>query len=135
MPTTSPGRWPALAPATLLACVLLGACDLSASPPTSPTDSATDDACTPEEVQEGGIDGRVIGPDGDPLNDILVIITAARFQGETRTGEDGVFSAPGVSGEFEISTTDIDYRPAIRQVTVPCGELLEVELVLTPVEG
>lgn len=119
----------------LLAFVLLGACDLFTSPSTSPTDSATDDACPPEEVGEGGIDGRVIDPDGDPLNDILVIITAARFQGETRTGEDGVFSAPGVSGQFEISTTDIDHRPAIRRVTVPCGELLEVELVLTPVEG
>lgn len=116
----------------LLVFVLLGACDVvSAPPPTSPSDSA----CTPEEVREGGIDGRVIDPDGEPLNDILVIITAARFQGETRTSEDGVFSAPGVSGYFEISTTDIDHRPAIRRVTVPCGELVDVEMVLTPIDG
>ena len=31
--------------------------------------------------------------------------------------------------------TDIDYAEVVREVTVPCGELIEVELVLTPVDG
>jgi hypothetical protein len=92
-------------------------------------------ACTPEEVADGGISGRVVDEGGDPLPDILILMTTSGFQGDVRTGEDGVFSAPGVSGDFEISTTDIDYRDAVRRVTVPCGELVEVEIVLTPVEG
>jgi hypothetical protein len=37
-----------------------------------------------------------------------------------------------VSGEFQLTTTDIDYDPLVREVTVPCGELVEVELVLVP---
>ena len=78
----------------------------------------------------------MVDADGNPLNDIFIFIqTADGFRGTTRTGEDGVFTAPGVSGEFEITTTDIDYAQLVRRVTVPCGELVDVELVLTPVDG
>ncbi len=113
----------------------LAACDVSSSPPASTVASPGEDVCTPEEVADGGIDGRVVDEDGNPLSDILILMTTSGFQGDVRTGEDGVFSAPGVSGDFEISTTDIDYRDAVRRVTVRFGELVEVEMVLTPVEG
>jgi hypothetical protein len=118
----------------LILLLAVAACDLSSSPPASIVASPSDDACTPEEVADGGISGRVVDEEGNPLSDILILMTTAGFQGDVRTGENGVFSAPGVSGDFEISTTDIDYRDAVRRVTVPCGELVEVELVLTPVE-
>jgi hypothetical protein len=112
------------------------ACDLSSSPSTTPTASATRGACGPDEVADGGINGIVVDAEGNPLNDIFIFIqTPDGFRGTTRTGADGVFTAPGVSGDFQITTTDIDYREVVREVTVPCGELVDVELVLTPVDG
>jgi hypothetical protein len=116
--------------------LVLGACDLVADPtPSAPATPAVE-ACGPEEVRGGGIDGRVVDDEGNPLNDILVVLeTPDGFTGDTRTGEDGVFTAPDVSGEFQITTTDIDYLEVRRQVTVPCGELVEVELVLAPFDG
>jgi Carboxypeptidase regulatory-like domain len=117
----------------LVALAALSACDPTASPTSTP--SPTTAACGAEEVRGGGISGRIVDTDGNPLGDILVLIEVpGGFTGETRTGEDGLFSAPDVSGEFRISTTDIDHEPLVRTVTVPCGELVEVELVLTPVE-
>jgi len=76
--------------------------------------------------------GSVVDLEGNPLNDIFIAIEATGgLRGDTRTGEDGVFTSPGVSGEFRITTTDIDYGEVVRRVTVPCGELVDVELVLT----
>jgi hypothetical protein len=138
MPSTRPlVRRAALRSAALLLLVLaLAACDLSASPSASLVASPSADACGPDEVAEGGINGTVVDAEGNPLNDIFIFIqTADGFRGTTRTGEDGAFTAPGVSGEFQITTTDIDYAEVVRDVTVPCGELVDVELVLTPVEG
>ena len=119
--------------AALLALIVLAACDPTASPTSTP--SPTTAACGADEVEGGGISGRVVDTEGNPLGDILVLIETSGFTGETRTGEDGLFSAPGVSGDFRISTTDIDHDPLVRTLTVPCGELVEVELVLTPVDG
>ena len=134
--TRPPVRRAALRPAALLLLVLgVAACELSASPSASPVPSVGA-ACGPEEAAEGGINGIVVDAEGNPLDDIFIFIqTADGFRGSTRTEEDGVFSAPDVSGEFQISTTDIDYAELVRNVTVPCGELVDVELVLTPVEG
>ena len=124
-------------PAALLLLLLgLAACDLSAPPSASPTSPPSSGACGPEEVADGGINGIVVDAEGNPLNDIFIFIqTPDGFRGTTRTEEDGVFTAPGVSGEFQITTTDIDYAEVVREVTVPCGELVDVELVLTPVDG
>ena len=116
--------------------VLLAACDLSTSPSASAIGSPTDDACGPEDVARGGIDGLVVDPDGNPLNDVLIQIrSTGGFRGTARTGEDGTFTAPGVAGEFQVTTTDIAYDSLVREFVVPCGELFEVELVLTPADG
>ena len=107
-----------------------GARHLPARPYLRPPDS-----CGPDEVAGGGIHGTVVDPEDNPLNDIFVSIqTPDGFRGETHTGEDGVFTALGVSGDFQITTTDIDYAEVVREVTVPCGELVDVELVLVPVD-
>ena len=91
-------------------------------------------ACGPERVADGGIDGRVVDADGNPLDDILLIVeNGAGFQGSVRTAEDGIFTAPGVAGEFVITTVDIDHVEVIERITVPCGELVDVEIVLRPV--
>jgi carboxypeptidase family protein len=129
-------RRAALGSAALIVVALtVAACNLEASPPESPAASPTRDSCGPDEVAGGGINGRVVDAAGNPLNDIFIFIqTPDGFRGTTRTGEDGVFTAPGVSGDFQITTTDIDYAEVVREVTVPCGELVDVELVLTPVE-
>ena len=122
--------------ALLLLVLALLACDLPAPPSASEVPSASDATCGPDEVADGGINGSVVDTEGNPLNDIFIFIqTADGFRGTTRTGEDGAFIAPGVSGEFQITTTDIDYVELVQEVTVPCGELVDVELVLTPVEG
>ena len=122
--------------ALLLLLSALVACDLSASPSASPIAVPSEDVCGPDEAADGGINGSVVDAEGNPLNDIFIFIqTADGFRGTTRTGEDGAFTALGVSGEFQITTTDIDYAEVVRDVTVPCGELVDVELVLTPVEG
>jgi hypothetical protein len=118
----------------LVAVSMLAACDPTASPTSIPSPSAA--ACGADEVEGGGISGRVVDTDGTPLGDILVLIESpGGFSGDVRTAEDGLFSAPDVSGVFRISTTDIDYQPVTRNVTVPCGELVDVELVLTPAGG
>lgn len=121
--------------ALLLGLVLLAACDGSAAPSVSgPSSSGA--GCSPEEVAEGGIAGRVVDTEGTPLSDILLQIRdPGGFSGTARTSEDGTFGAPGVSGEFEMTTTDLNYRQLVQRVTVPCGELVEVELVLTPTDG
>jgi len=116
--------------------ILLAACDLSASPSASTIGSPTDDACGPEDVARGGIDGLVVDPDGNPVNDVLIQIrSTGGFRGTTRTGDDGTFTAPGVAGEFQVTTTDIAYDPLVREFVVPCGELFEVELELTPADS
>lgn len=142
MPITRPlGRRAARRRSTILLVVVvllvvLSACDPSSTPSASAAGSPSSTACGPDEVADGGISGSVIDSEGNPLNDIFVLIESpGGFRGNTRTGEEGLFTAPGVSGDFRISTTDIDYRELVREVTVPCGELVDVELVLTPVEG
>ena len=138
MPITRPlVRRAAFGPAALfLLALAISACDLSSPPSTTPTASPTSAACGPDEVATGGINGTVVDAEGNPLNDIFILIqTPDGFRGTTRTGEDGVFTAPGVSGDFQITTTDIDYAELVREVAVPCGELVDVELVLTPVDG
>jgi hypothetical protein len=138
MPSTRPlVRRDALGPVALLLLALaISACDLSSSPSATPSASPTRAACGPDEVASGGINGSVVDAEGNPLNDIFILIqTPDGFRGTTRTGEDGVFTAPGVSGDFQITTTDIDYAEVVREVTVPCGEMVDVELVLTPVDG
>ncbi len=136
--TTSPGRRGKLRPSLLVALpmlIALAACGPSGPAPASPSASAISERCGPEEVLNGGIDGMVVDSAGNPLNDIYIFIQATDgFTGSTRTGEEGAFGAPGVSGEFQITTTDIGYAEVVRRVTVPCGELVEVELVLSPLE-
>ena len=130
MPTT----WRHLAALVLL--VVLAACDLVSTPSSSVPPSPTTAPCGPEEVAGGGIEGIVVDSEGNSLADVLVFIANADgFTGTAHTTEDGRFSAPDVAGEFQITTTDLDYREEVRRVTVPCGELVEVELVLTPLEN
>jgi hypothetical protein len=121
----------------LLAVALLVACNapgpLSSSPSASPS---ADAVCGPDQIASSGLAGSVVDGDGNPLEDIFVQIdNMAGFTGSARTPADGTFSAPGVSGEFVITTLDIDYESVTQRVTVPCGETVEVELVLTPVDS
>ena len=77
----------------------------------------------------------MVDGDGNPLEDIFVQLdNGAGFTGSARTPADGTFSAPGVTGEFVITTLDIDYESLTQRVTVPCGETVEVELVLAPID-
>jgi hypothetical protein len=117
----------------------LAACDTSASPtpsPSAPTASASAAACSVDDIAASGIDGLVVDAEGNPLNDIFIQVdNLGGFSGSTRTGADGAFTAPGVTGEFVITTVDVAYDTATERITVPCGETVEVELVLTPSGG
>lgn len=121
----------------LLAMILaVGAvgCDGSSAPSADATAPAEDGACAAEEVTDGGIDGSIVNTDGEPLEDILVIIEQQDgFRGTARTGDDGRFTGTGVSGVFTITTVDAGHTQVVRTVTVPCGVLVPVELVLAPV--
>ena len=121
-------------PAALLVLVALAAaCDSAASPSASPSPSDSAGPCGPDEIAASGIDGTVVDSDGNPLGDIFLQIEAGDgFRGTTRTGEEGIFTAQGVTGEFVITTVDIAYAPVTQRVPVPCGETIDVELVLTP---
>lgn len=128
--------------ASLLVLVsALAACDGTSPSPSSSGSGVSPSAsaaagCGPDEIAVSGIDGTIVDPDGNLLPDIFVQIeTGDGFRGTTRTTDEGVFTAPGVSGDFVITTIDIDYDPITRRVTVPCGETVEVELVLTPADG
>lgn len=117
----------------------LAACDTTASPtpsPSAPAASASAAACSVDEIAGSGIDGLVVDTEGNPLNDIFIQIdNLGGFSGSTRTAADGVFTAPGVTGEFVMTTVDAAYDPVTQRVTVPCGETVDVELVLTPSGG
>lgn len=91
--------------------------------------------CGPAEIEASGINGTVVDTAGNPLEDILVQLDTGEFNGTARTAADGVFTAPGVTGDFVITTVDIGYDSVTRRVTVPCGETVDVELVLTPTGG
>lgn len=135
MPVPSRHRTTVAAGLLVLLLVTVG-CDVSTTPPSASgaSPSASTVACGRDEIAASGIDGSIADSDGNPLDDIFVLLeTRDGFRGTTRTAEDGVFSAPGVSGEFVITTVDIDYDPVTQRVTVPCGETVEVELVLTAV--
>ena len=120
----------------VVTAAFVGACDITTTPSTPASASATpvSGRCTTDQMELSGINGRIVDTDGNPLGDIFVLIETSEFRGDTRTTEDGVFTAPGVTGDFTISTVDIDHEPISRRVTVPCGETVELELVLTPVE-
>jgi hypothetical protein len=122
-----------------LALVLLAsravACNAPGPQQSTPaaTSSADTSVCGPDEIEASGIAGTIVDSDGNPLTDILVQIdNSAGFTGSTRTPENGSFTAPGVSGEFVITTVDIAYDSVTQRVTVPCGETVEVEIILTP---
>jgi Carboxypeptidase regulatory-like domain len=130
MPVTRPTRQ-ALALVAVLA-LLAVACNTTQAP--TPTASASPAGrCEPDDIANSGIRGRVVDSDGNPLTDILVQIdNTAGFTGSARTPEDGTFTAPGVTGVFVITTVDIDYDSVTQRVTVPCGETVDVEIILTP---
>lgn len=121
----------------LLALVpLLAACDTAATPSASATASEAAAPCTPDQIEASGINGSVVDTEGNPLGDIFVQIeTGGGFRGTTRTADDGIFTSPGVTGDFVITTVDIGYAPVTERVTVPCGETVDVELVLTAVDA
>ncbi|MGI8658095.1 MAG: carboxypeptidase-like regulatory domain-containing protein [Candidatus Limnocylindria bacterium] len=125
---------PAACSVVLVLAFVLGACTTTPSPSSTVVPPASATACGRDEVAGGGINGTVVDADGNPLDDIFILIeTSDGFRGTTRTGADGVFSAAGVAGEFRITTVDASYQQLVRSITVPCGELLDVELVLTPI--
>lgn len=119
----------------LLLAAAIAACDTAASPSATPHASPSAAACAPAALAAGGISGRVLNEQGEPLSDVLVVLETADFYGTVRTGEDGVFTAPGVTGSFRISTTDAEYAAPPRDVVVACGELVDVEMVLSPTGG
>jgi hypothetical protein len=123
----------------LVALATLSACDTSASPtpiPSAPASSASAAACSVDDIAASGIDGLVVDAEGNPLNDIFIQVdNLGGFSGSTRTGTDGAFTAPGVTGEFVITTVDAAYDTVTERITVPCGETVDVELVLTPSGG
>lgn len=135
MPSTRPPRL-AVALGLLALLATLAACDVSSSPSVSAEPPVSVAPCGPDEIALSGIAGSVVDTEGAPLGDILVQIdNTAGFTGSTRTPEDGTFSAPGVTGDFVITTVDIAYDTVTQRVTVPCGETVDVELVLTPTGG
>jgi hypothetical protein len=118
--------------------LILAACTTAPSPSASASGTASPAAgrCGADAVADGGIRGTVVDTDGTPLGDIFITIeTGDGFRGTTRTGTDGAFSASGVSGDFTIITLDVDYESLTQRVSVPCGEMVDVELVLTPADG
>jgi hypothetical protein len=135
-------RWLRSAVSTTLLVLVsaLAACDAPTSSPSPTASGATppasaDAECGPDEIAASRIDGTIVDPDGNRLPDIFVQLeTGDGFRGTTRTTEEGEFTSVGASGEFVITTVDIDYEPITRRVAVECGETLEVELVLTPVD-
>jgi Carboxypeptidase regulatory-like domain len=128
-------RWARGRTLVLLAAlvVALAACDSTSTPSAAPaTPTPAEETCVGERLEQSGIDGRVVDADGNPLGDIFILIeTGMGFRGDTRTGDDGIFTAPGVTGEFTISTIDVDYESDPQRVTVACGETVEVEIVMS----
>jgi Carboxypeptidase regulatory-like domain len=119
-----------------LLATLAVACNAPGPQPSTPSATSSADAggaCGPDEVANSGITGTIVDGDGNPLTDILVQIdNTAGFTGSTHTPDDGTFTALGVTGEFVITTVDLHYDSVTQRVTVPCGETVEVEMILTP---
>lgn len=119
--------------AALVAAGLLAACD-GDQPTPSPSPSASV-AASPDasaDASAGGIEGLVVDADGNPLADIIITIQTNEFHGDTRTTEDGTFSALGVTGEFVITASSLGYENATQRVEVEPGQLVEVTLTMQP---
>jgi hypothetical protein len=134
MPTN---RFPWRAPLALVLLTSLAvACNGPVPQRSTPAATSSGDASAPcgrDEIEASGIAGTIVDSEGNPLPDILVQIdNTAGFTGSTRTPADGSFTAFGVTGEFVITTVDIAYDSVTQRVTVPCGETVEVEIILTP---
>jgi Carboxypeptidase regulatory-like domain len=114
----------------LLLVVAIGAACQPGAPPASP--SATRAVCSAERVAGGGIQGRVLGASGNPVNGATVMIQPVNqeFVGTATTASDGTFRSLNVSGAFIIQISAIDYQTATREVSVPCGELVTLEVTL-----
>lgn len=134
MPSTRTPRF-AVALGLLALIATIAACDVSTPPSVTAEPPASVAPCGPDELAASGIAGSVVDTGGAPLEDILVQFDTGEFNGTARTGPDGAFSAPGVTGEFVLTTVDIAYDSVTHRVTVPCGETVDVELVLTPTGG
>ena len=106
---------------TVLAALAVGwrstPVDSVGSPSSVPSPSPPAAPCEGADREASGIQGRVVDSDGNPLNDILVILETGSFAGDTRTGDDGEFQTSGVTGKFTISTTDIDSPGGDAEVT------------------
>jgi hypothetical protein len=119
--------------APMAALLVLVSCNGSPAATPSPSPSPEAEPCLGEELERSGFDGVVVDTEGNPVGDILVQLdNGAGFVGDVRTGEDGVFFSRGVVGRFVLTTVDIDYAPVTDFVEVPCGEMVDVELVLEP---
>lgn len=122
--------------ALLLLASVTVACNAPGPQPGTPSPTSSEDAsvlCGPDEIEASGIAGTVVDSEGNPLRDILVQIdNTAGFTGSTHSLDDGSFTAPGVTGEFVITTVDLAYDSVTQRVTVPCGDTVEVEIILTP---
>jgi hypothetical protein len=117
--------------ASLLLAGIVAACDTSPPLRASPMSPAAS-----VDVEEGGIEGIVVDPEGNPVADAIVTIetVSGGFYGTTRTAPDGTFFTRGVSGDFIITINDLDYQPEIRRVAVEPGQLVTVEITLQPFE-
>ncbi len=95
------------------------------------------------DLPAGSIAGRVFGPDGEPLEEVAVTLSASEAIAETRsfgvsgwqqTEEDGSFRFEGVApGEYVITggnslwgrSAESEYGTAVAEVTVVDGEVRE----------
>lgn len=82
------------------------------------------------EAQEGQVTGTVRSQSGPPVPSASVQVSAADVG--TLTDEDGQYRLQIPAGEVELRVTRIGFREAVRTVTVPAGESVEVSFTLTP---
>lgn len=87
---------------------------------------------------QGHIDGRVHGPDGNPVDRAEVGIVSQRTSSihyELKTDKDGRFVQVGLApGQYVVNAKKAGFAPASKEIHVGVAEEAKVELVLKPVD-
>ena len=90
---------------------------------------------TSETKHTGAIVGKVITPDGDPLEGIIIYLSLSNeVIAKQETNERGYFEINDLArGIYIMKVDEADHEPWSKEVKVPAGEKVEVKVVLEKV--
>ena len=84
------------------------------------------------QLEQTGIDGRVVDENGEPLAEVRLVLRLGVRRGTAATTADGTFFDRGNLGEIGITASLEGYQTEETTVIVVPDEITEIEIVLVP---